>query len=506
MKKFVFASILFIFCLFPIRVNATGLAPSLNAFETLNSGATLLLNAKLTDYGMVGYDLNTIGGVIDLVSDSLNTESQLFEFDPNDIVAVTTLSQSDLNVLESLGTVTLSNGATVSTDNIYMIQLDNGFFSTAIFTDVDGNIISIDGNQTNAVAMKIGGHSYDEYEWENLLDNVAGKIRENNYGVNLTDGQEVTGLSYYFWYGGTRSGRPSYSGSIYVPNQYDPGNIVAFNSGSIVGGWYYNDGYKPIITNVLGTGLNDRYTDATGVFTFGGNTYTHKLTFGLSGSVSGISYQNWVSSGNSQAVFSSIGTTYNSSLNGADSAMYAPLPDTLDEALAIGNAYTLGQLADYMDSAAWDKTFNTDFTGTTIDADNYPFQLTRPQDAVVDTSLPVADTVVVPLNPALDWDTDVDFPDEITLPDTTLPILQNLEKRFPFSIPFDVYNLLKGLSAEPVTPVIEGDIVFPVINYTYHVNLDLSPFDNTAALFRRLFLISFIIGLAWFSFDHFFGS
>lgn len=87
-----------------------------------------------------------------------------------------------------------------------------------------------------------------------------------------------------------------------------------------------------------------------------------------------------------------------------------------------------------------------------------------------------------------------------------LPILNNLEKRFPFSIPFDVYNLLTGLSAERTTPYINTDIVIPGINYTWHFEYDLHAFDDTASLFRTLFLIFFILGLAWLSYDHFFGS
>lgn len=87
-----------------------------------------------------------------------------------------------------------------------------------------------------------------------------------------------------------------------------------------------------------------------------------------------------------------------------------------------------------------------------------------------------------------------------------LPVLNNLQKRFPFSIPFDIYNLLTGLSAERTTPYINTDIVIPGINYTWHFEYDLHAFDDTAALFRTLFLIFFIIGLAWLSYDHFFGS
>lgn len=97
-----------------------------------------------------------------------------------------------------------------------------------------------------------------------------------------------------------------------------------------------------------------------------------------------------------------------------------------------------------------------------------------------------------------------------SIPDTDIsngiPILSNLEKRFPFSIPFDIYNLLQSLNDERVTPYIDETVVIPVVDYEWHIQYDLSEFDDIASLFRTLFLISFIIGLAYFSYDHFFGS
>lgn len=87
-----------------------------------------------------------------------------------------------------------------------------------------------------------------------------------------------------------------------------------------------------------------------------------------------------------------------------------------------------------------------------------------------------------------------------------IPILSNLKNRFPFSIPFDIYNLLKGLSVERETPYIDYDLEFPRINYVYHLHVDLHQFDDLADLFRTLQIIAFIIGLCYFSYDHFFGS
>ena len=87
-----------------------------------------------------------------------------------------------------------------------------------------------------------------------------------------------------------------------------------------------------------------------------------------------------------------------------------------------------------------------------------------------------------------------------------VPVLNNLEKRFPFSIPWDIYTLLKGLDVQRETPYIDTTVTIPGINYEWHIEYDLSDFDNIASLFRTLELILFIIGLCWISYDHFFGK
>lgn len=89
---------------------------------------------------------------------------------------------------------------------------------------------------------------------------------------------------------------------------------------------------------------------------------------------------------------------------------------------------------------------------------------------------------------------------------TDVPILSNLRYRFPFSIPWDIHEMLTSLQAERRAPHIEGDIVFPVINYTWHVEIDLSLFNSSAELFRKCFLVLFVVGLALFSYRHHFGA
>lgn len=92
-----------------------------------------------------------------------------------------------------------------------------------------------------------------------------------------------------------------------------------------------------------------------------------------------------------------------------------------------------------------------------------------------------------------------------TLPDN-IPILSQLEKRFPFSIPFDIYKMLKGFAVQRQTPYIDTYLTIPAVNYEWHIQYDLHDFDDLASLSRTLLLIGYIIGLAYFSYDHFFGS
>lgn len=94
---------------------------------------------------------------------------------------------------------------------------------------------------------------------------------------------------------------------------------------------------------------------------------------------------------------------------------------------------------------------------------------------------------------------------------TEIPIVSGLQGRFPFSIPWDIKHLVSNLSAEREAPAFEYDFYIsprwlPPNGFLYHFDIDLAPFDNLASLFRRLFLLSFIIGLAVYSYAKFFGG
>lgn len=107
---------------------------------------------------------------------------------------------------------------------------------------------------------------------------------------------------------------------------------------------------------------------------------------------------------------------------------------------------------------------------------------------------------------------------EETLPDSAeqIPVQENLsivtglQNRFPFSIPWDIYNALSHLSAQREIPhwewTMQVNIPFTETVFEYTFVLDLGFMASTAQLFRMLFLLAFILGLAVFSYNKFFGG
>lgn len=75
------------------------------------------------------------------------------------------------------------------------------------------------------------------------------------------------------------------------------------------------------------------------------------------------------------------------------------------------------------------------------------------------------------------------------------PFMLDLKDFFPFCIPFDLYKFFSLLCAEPEAPVFTW-VVQDLGGNSYPITVDLSKWDNFAALFRKLQLFVFIIGLA----------
>lgn len=95
-----------------------------------------------------------------------------------------------------------------------------------------------------------------------------------------------------------------------------------------------------------------------------------------------------------------------------------------------------------------------------------------------------------------DFESETDIPDPV---DTGNPwVTPDLLDKFPFCIPKDMIDMVKGFkSADRTAPHISWNFKSPVGHVDYTFNLDLEDFEDVATLLRALELAAFIVGLAF---------
>lgn len=81
-----------------------------------------------------------------------------------------------------------------------------------------------------------------------------------------------------------------------------------------------------------------------------------------------------------------------------------------------------------------------------------------------------------------------------TAPDFNGMMLPGLKDFFPFCIPFDLYNMMHALCAEPEAPKFQFATSF--LGQVYTVDIDLSAWDNVAATIRYMVVAIYIVALA----------
>lgn len=81
-----------------------------------------------------------------------------------------------------------------------------------------------------------------------------------------------------------------------------------------------------------------------------------------------------------------------------------------------------------------------------------------------------------------------------TPPDFKGMMLPGLKDFFPFCIPFDLYNMMQALCAEPEAPKFQFATSF--LGQVYTVDIDLSAWDNVAATIRYMVVAIYIVALA----------
>lgn len=90
---------------------------------------------------------------------------------------------------------------------------------------------------------------------------------------------------------------------------------------------------------------------------------------------------------------------------------------------------------------------------------------------------------------------DLNVPSTFTIDWSPLLVASELKTVFPFSIPWDFWNLFKVFLADPVTPHFTLNFQVPFLGVTYPIDVDFSPFDTIAAICRWFVLLFFSYGL-----------
>ena len=108
------------------------------------------------------------------------------------------------------------------------------------------------------------------------------------------------------------------------------------------------------------------------------------------------------------------------------------------------------------------------------------------------------DSITPPSDPDVPVDPDPTVPSEDVWepPENPGQFALDLSNYFPFCIPFDLYDFVSCLRADPVAPVIEWAVPLPG-GSSYSLEIDFSTFDSVAQLLRRLQLLLFCVGLAF---------
>lgn len=126
-----------------------------------------------------------------------------------------------------------------------------------------------------------------------------------------------------------------------------------------------------------------------------------------------------------------------------------------------------------------------------------PVTIPEPAPGTDPVYYPSPDAHPKPTKPNTGDDTDPD-PDPVPGTDTDPEISDykvELTGVFPFCIPFDFIALLRVLSAEPEAPRFALPVVIPALDYEETFYIDMSIFDDAAAVMRTFEKISFLVFL-----------
>lgn len=512
MKKIIFFIILFLLLSSPKKVYASAaLELSNSTLDLASEGFEYLgnLGSGSSGYLPVLFTGNPLNE--EYITNTLHGDPDTLYSADNQFAFVRPLSTSEQNYLNNENqTFFDSLNQQLSTANMFYAEIDNGYFTAKCYVDSNGDIVYTDSNASNpCIDVKHGGFSVSEEDWRDAFQEIFDSISQNGY-IHSSSNLNTSRGSYYIFCGVSSKGANN-SGLVmaYCPYIYNPNTHLNYNSSTgMIVGVYTNDPSFIQVSTSNGKPENYNPVLQTGNFTINNKTYKYYFNFNAltnlrtrSGTVS-----DWLAGNAYNVCFGYNNLSRSPSLAGAtsDVIQYQPVWENGDY-VQVGQSYGLSNLRDYAGSISQPsaKVYNPDFDATSsITTTNYPYSVAIPDDIALSPSVAFPDTMT--FDPALTYPLDDTIDPTLITPN--IPIISDLQNKFPFSIPWDIASILHGLEATRTTPYINTTVTIPGIDYEWHIEYDLSDFDDLAALFRTLFLIAFILGLAYFSYEHFFGS
>ena len=503
MKKLILVFFPIILFIFPFKVHAQALPDISNStFQVIDGGQGVLFDSYFGSQGLYPISQNASSQVISNFLGGADVYLTSSDF------TVRPLSDIEKeNIQSNFNTHFYDNtGRELSVNNLYYCEGSNGYVTAEFYIDSSGNLLFQDPNQSNYF-LNVGldntklSQYHNYFNWNEVYSDLATRIQNGNFNY-FPDSITGNANEYFLWVGETAGGKPAKAGYILINNQNIPGTIVPVNTSGSIWHWYTND--LSLIQSVTTKGNFNPTTYATGNYSYNGYTYRYYVTgMNPAGLPNPINYDDWLN-GTYGRCFGKEGTLWSELTPVENSIGFKKVRTPELPILSPDEMYDYNELQELQPEAVPEA--NPDFNPSSpIAPDNYPITYPFPGTVVNPSNLPLpgANNQLDP-DPSPYGDLVTIDPTE-TLPDT-IPLIDNLQNRFPFSIPWDIKRLLQGLSAQRQIPVFEATWYIQPLDYTWEFSLDLTDFDGIAQLFRTCFLISFIIGLALFSFKHFFGS
>lgn len=512
MKKILLLFFTLFLFLIPFKANAAAPQISESTFEVIEGGVNDLNTRGLADYGVFPFLVDT---VTDIIADYLPIPTSLDSEDFT-IRPLTDVEKEDINDGFTMHFYN-TEGEEININDLYYVYGNNGYYRAAFYMDSNGNVLFSDPERNNTLLtlgldpeftpIEDSGNSFSS--WQDVYSGLAERIAENNYNYYPTE-ENFVDNTYFVRFGyGDASGNPLRTGYVYVPNQAVVGLITPINTNGHIQSWYTNDPSLITLEFDSGTPLQNQLQVTQGSYNVDGIIYNYyvRLQSNFGGGRQDVSFSDFLS-GNYEVTSVRSFTFEDNSYNWGDQVFRSAgvfRKQQMSEVPTISpdEYYDYDELKIRVPQTepAINPEYDPDLP---VSPDNYPvtypnnLPILLPQVGPFPGINNAIDPVPNPFGDIVTIDPD-DIPDYI-------PFIDNLERRFPFSIPWDIKRLLNGLRSNAVTPRFEVSWYIQPLDYTWEFALDLTDFNDVAMLFRTCFLISFIIGLAIFSYNHFFGS